>query len=439
MGRIGYDKKLSTEEKVLLFCATKKTMLRLYTFIIYCYSLGLHVASLFNAKAGLWVNGRKNWKKKLATFKPTSQNIYWFHCASLGEFEQGRPLIDELKNRDNDCCVVLTFFSPSGYELRKNYSNANHVFYLPIDTPSNANYFIKTIKPTAAFFIKYEFWFNYLNELKTQQIKTYLVSGIFRPNHYFFKWYGAWALKKLAAFTAFFVQNQSSLDLLSSAGFTNVIVAGDTRFDRVTTISKTPREIPFIETFKKNSFLIVAGSTWPEDESILLDLFYQAKKTSLDVKIIIAPHEVSSERVRDLLRYFGENNAVKYSAINEITLPLPILIIDNIGILSSLYQYATICYIGGGFSKGIHNVLEAAVYGKPVFFGPNYTKFMEAIELLKNGGVFSIKNTSEMSQKINQLLADKNYYNQCAEASYNYVNQNTGATNLIATHILKAE
>jgi 3-deoxy-D-manno-octulosonic-acid transferase len=414
-------------------------MLRLYTFIIYCYSFGLHVASLFNTKAALWVNGRKNWKKKLASYKPTSKNIYWFHCASLGEFEQGRPLIDELKNRQKDCCIVLTFFSPSGYELRKNYSNANYVFYLPIDTPSNASYFIKTIKPTAAFFIKYEFWFNYLTELKTQQIKTYLVSGIFRPNHYFFKWYGQWALKKLAAFTTFFVQNSSSFNLLASYGYTNVVIAGDTRFDRVKTISQTPREIPVIERFKNNSLLVVAGSTWPEDEELLLELFNHTKKNSVDIKIIIAPHEVSQERIGDLVQYFGAHNAVKYSAINETTGHFPIIIIDNMGMLSSLYQYATICYIGGGFGKGIHNILEAAVYGKPVFFGPNFYKFMEAVELIQNGGAFSVKTNKKMTQKVNQLMTDNNYYKQCAEASYNYVHQNTGATNLIATHILNDE
>ncbi len=412
-------------------------MRSLYSFFIICYGAGIRIFSAFNSKAALWVNGRKNWSEKLGKIDFEGKDVYWFHCSSLGEFEQGRPLIEAIKKQQPDCFILLSFFSPSGYEQKKKYSGANYIMYLPNDTKANAGLFIKEIKPKAAFFIKYEFWFNYLDVLKTNNINTYLVSGIFRPNHYFFKWYGKWAASQLKAFTTFFVQDQTSVELLSQLGYKNAIVTGDTRFDRVIAVAEAKRDLPEMINFEEGSKLLIAGSTWPEDEAVLLTLWHYIQKQGLNIKLVIAPHEVNNARVENMIKYFGEDHALKYSTFSNFSNRQSVLIIDNVGLLSSLYRYGKICYIGGGFGSGIHNSLEAAVYGKPVVFGPQYLKFIEAVQLVKREAAFSIRSGKELTEIIKKLIEDQAFYKSSSAAASEFVKQQAGATKLIMEKVFK--
>src|SRR4051812_16168865 len=376
-------------------------MMRLvYTLFIYFYFASIRFASFFNAKAKLWIDGRSGIFQQLKLKIQSSPSpVIWVHCASLGEFEQGRPIIEKLKKDHEDIKIVLTFFSPSGYEVRKNYTIADHVFYLPLDTPANAKKFISIVKPTAAFFVKYEFWFNYLTELKNNAIPTYLVSGIFRPDHYFFKNYAAWFRSQLTAFNHFYLQDEQSQKLLNSIGYKNTTVAGDTRFDRVSEVSKNIKNIPIIELFKQQNPLFIAGSTWEPDEELLSGFDFEAA----GFKLIIAPHEITEARIQFLLSKF-KDKAQRYSQVNEETIKTTnVLIIDNMGMLSSIYQYGTVAFIGGGFGKGIHNILEPAAFGLPVLFGPNYKKFEEAKELVHLRGAFVVNNGKDL-QSIIQLL-----------------------------------
>jgi 3-deoxy-D-manno-octulosonic-acid transferase len=413
-------------------------MLFIYTFFIRIYSLAIGISSLFNSKAKQWINGRKygisEIQKNIELKKSNSEKTIWIHCASLGEFEQGRPLIEKLKKQYPNQKIVLTFFSPSGYEIRKNYEGADFVFYLPEDTPSNASSFISIINPQAVFFVKYEFWFNYLNELKKRNIPTYLVSGIFRPNHYFFKWYGAWGKKQLSCFTHFFVQNEASKKLLNAIGYNNTTITGDTRFDRVFEICNNVKSVPHLADFKKNTKIIVAGSTWKQDEELLSTLDFK----SLDFKLIIAPHEVNEAHIQSIESMFegiSDINTLRYSKANEHNIKSTnVLIIDSIGLLSSLYQYGEIAYIGGGFGKGIHNILEAATFGLPVIFGPNYQKFAEAVELIKLQGASSINNVNELQHQVNKLTQTAVYQNT-SSACKSYILENVGATDKILSQI----
>ncbi len=387
---------------------------------------------MFNSKAKLWVTGRAKQELALRQAKYKIQNtkykIIWFHCASLGEFEQARPLIEAIKLNPKSI-IVLTFFSPSGYEIRKNYQSADYIFYLPIDTLSNARKFIETINPTAVFFVKYEFWFNYLQELKRKNIPTYLVIGIFRENHYFFKVYSSWFRKQLKCFTHFFLQDEKSVELLKSIGYTNTTFAGDTRFDRVADIAANIKSFPLIEQFKQDKKILIAGSSWREDE----DIIAQFKLGSL--KLIIAPHEIDENHIKSILELFKSSTIVRYSQANEVNVKAAEgMIIDNIGMLSSLYQYGAIAYIGGGFGKGIHNILEAATFGLPTIFGPNYQKFNEAKELIHLGGAFSITNHTEFENTM-QLLSDKSVLKTASHQSKQYVQNRVGATSKILNSI----
>jgi 3-deoxy-D-manno-octulosonic-acid transferase len=406
----------------------------LYNISIHVYSVLIHIASLFNPKAKLWVDGRKNIFQNLK-HKIQNQNselsIIWFHCASLGEFEQGRPLIEKIKKEKPEFKILLTFFSPSGYEVRKNYDGADFIFYLPIDTPSVTKEFIEIVKPTMAIFVKYEFWFNYLNELKKKAIPTYLICGIFRKEHYFFKSYGAWFRERLNCFTHFYLQDETSEQLLKSIGYANTTVAGDTRFDRVFEISKNVKQFDKVKQFVADKKVLVAGSTWNEDVKIISSFkFHEA-----GFKLIIAPHEIDETTINSVIQQFDNSTIVKYSQANEQNIKnADVLIIDNIGMLSSLYQYGTIAFVGGGFGKGIHNILEAATFGLPVIFGPNYQKFTEAKELIELGGAFVIGNTKEL-EKVISFLSDNDILNTSSSTAKNYVRDRIGATGKIFNSI----
>ena len=413
----------------------------IYTSIIYLYLLAIRVASLFNSKAKLWIAGRKDifriLERQLST--PNSQRLtpnsrlIWLHCASLGEFEQGRPLIEKIRQNKPETRIVLTFFSPSGYEIRKSYEGADHVFYLPMDTPSAAKKFIEIIKPDIAIFVKYEFWFNYLNELKGQHIPTYLICGIFREDHYFFKKHGLWFRKQLDAFTHFYLQDEASRHLLNSVGYENTTVAGDTRFDRVFEISKNVKQIDIIKQFVADKKVIIAGSTWAQDISIISGFNFNGE----GFKLIIAPHEIDETSIRSTIQQFGNSTVVRFSKANEQNVKTAdLLIIDNIGMLSTLYQYGTIAFIGGGFGKGIHNILEPATFGLPVIFGPEYLNFIEAKDLIRSGGAFTISSAAELKKTIVQL-SQPDVLKMASFAARSYVISRIGATDKITSSILK--
>jgi len=403
-------------------------MVFLYNLGIRIYQLLITIASLFNHKAQLWRNGRKGWKTRLKASIGENKRIVWFHCSSLGEFEQGRPVIEALREKHPDIKILLTFFSPSGYEIRKNYSGADYIFYLPIDTWFNAKTFIEIVNPISAIFIKYEFWYHYLNQLKKKNIPTYVISAIFRPEQAFFKPYGGWYRKFLLNFEHLFVQNEKSKDLLAKIGVNNVTVAGDTRFDRVIANAQHAKNIPLIEQFAKNAKVLVAGSTWPKDEEIIIEYF---KTNPFGLKLIIAPHEIHEQNIEKFIEKIGQQ-AIRYTQSNGIdSNEANVLIIDTIGILSSVYQYGTIAYIGGGFGVGIHNTLEAAVFGIPVIFGPNYQRFQEAHELIDIGVSKSVSNINELSAAIDSFVSSKEKLDKTRILAQGFFNSRAGATETI--------
>ncbi len=403
------------------FCL--KTM---YTLSVYLYSFLVRLAACFgNTKAKQLSVGQKQvWTQILAKLQAKEQRI-WIHCASVGEFEQGRPLIEDIHSKYSQYKIVVTFFSPSGYELRKNYAGADYVFYLPYDTRRNAKRFVEMVNPEKIYFIKYEFWRNYLNVIKKYKIPLYLVSANFRPDQVFFKWYGGWYRKLLGAFTHFFVQNERSKELLAKIGFTTVTVTGDTRFDRVCRIVDQARNIPDVERFVQGESCLVAGSTWPTDEEILVRYLNTEGRR---IKWIFAPHELHDSQINRLIMSVN-TRAVKYSQLQKVDpADYQVLVIDNIGMLSSLYRYGTVAYIGGGFGKGIHNTLEAAAYGIPVFFGPAYKKFQEAVDLAKQGGAFPVNNYDEFAQQLNILLNEPDKMQQAGTIAGAFVASGRGAT-----------
>lgn len=403
----------------------------LYNLSIYIFLFVIRIAALFNPKAKQWIVGRKTQQAKWEEQDFKKDDVIWFHCASLGEFEQGRPVIEKIKSQHPSYKILLTFFSPSGYEIRKNYKSADYLFYLPIDTIANAKKIIAIVKPKMVFFVKYEFWFNYLNELKKNKIATYLISGIFRENHYFFKYYGFWFRKQLNCFTHFFLQDKESARLLNSIQYNNITVSGDTRFDRVAEIARDVKSIEIVQDFITNKKVFIAGSTWNEDEQIILTQKFKA----LGFKIIIAPHEIHEHRLNQIETNFAKYNCLRFSKANEQNVKTAdLLIIDNIGTLSHLYQYGTVAFIGGGFGKGIHNILEAATFGLPVIFGPNYQKFTEAKQLIQLGGAFSVATNIQFNETL-QLLMDNFKLQQAADVAKKYVVEKTGATDIIFSSI----
>lgn len=393
----------------------------LYNIGIKLYYFVIWLASFFNTKAGLWINGRRQQK-----IKPLNSSI-WFHFASLGEFEQGRPILEAVRKQYAGKSIVITFFSPSGYEIRKSTPLADAVYYLPLDTPKNARDFIDMIKPDMAIFTKYEYWYHYFKELNRQNIPLYIVSGIFRPGQVFFKWYGGLHRKMLSFVTHFFLQDESSEQLLNKLGLTNITVSGDTRFDRVWANAQNPKEIVGVSEFKNGQKLFIAGSTWPEDEKLLATL----PALYPDWKFIFAPHEVGEEKINHLIGLLPPNSTVKYSQLTTHNAQLQILVIDNIGMLSSLYAYGDIAYIGGGFGAGIHNTLEAAAFGLPVIFGPRYLKFNEARELIALKAGFSISDEAQLKGIVDTLITDEAFYSTTSKKIYNYVQEHTGATEMI--------
>lgn len=401
-------------------------MLWIYNIGIAFYAILLKFAAFFNPKAKLFTSGRKNIFQEIAKKVNPQHEPIWFHFASLGEFEQGRPVLETIKAKQPNQKIVVTFFSPSGYEIRKNYALAD-VFYLPLDTASNAKKFIDLVNPKQAIFTKYEFWHHYFNVLNERKIPLYLISGIFRPNQAFFKWYGGFYRNMLKNISHFFVQNTESLSLLKSIGFDNISLAGDTRFDRVYENAQNPKRLELIETFCNNDKVFIAGSTWSEDEKLLVSL----TEKNPDWKFIIAPHEIGDSHIKEIEGLFPK--AIKFSILSsQLSENLPqILIIDNIGMLSSLYQYAKVAYIGGGFGAGIHNTLEAAAFGLPVIFGPKYDKFQEAKDLIEIDAAKSISNNEELVNAFEYFEENE----KASAAAKNYVEHKKGATEMILKKI----
>jgi len=415
----------------------------LYTIGIVLFSFAIRLASLFNKKAKLFIEGRKNIFQQIqSTVIPASRPV-WFHFASLGEFEQGRPVLEAFKAKYANEKIIITFFSPSGYEVRKNYTGADGVFYLPLDTAANARRFIELANPKMAIFTKYEFWYHYFNALHQRQVPLYLISAIFRPGQVFFKWYGGFNRRILRLVSHFFVQNEESMQLLHNIGFKNVTRSGDTRFDRVYTHTQHPQQLPLITTFCGEAPVVIAGSTWPDDEKLLADLAL----ANPGWKFILAPHEIHQSHIREIEGLFPDSVRFSEYALNaqpathniqhtahniqHTTRNPQTLIIDNIGMLSSLYAYGKIAYIGGGFGAGIHNTLEAAAFGLPVIFGPKYDKFQEAKDLIALGAAQSIKNASELDNAFEQFKWDK----QAGVHAKTYVADNKGATAQILSRI----
>jgi 3-deoxy-D-manno-octulosonic-acid transferase len=413
----------------------------LYNFIIQITSLLLRIVAFFNPKIKLFVDGRKLVFETLFNKIKSTDKTIWFHAASLGEYEQGLPVIEKIKIKYPDHKIILTFFSPSGYEIRKNNSIADVTVYLPLDTVSNAKKFLEIVHPDLVFFIKYEFWPNYLNELKKLKIKTYLISGIFREKQAFFKWYGGFYRTALKSFDYFFVQNESSKTLLQSIGFNNVKISGDTRFDRVVSILERNNSIDFIEDFIKTTStalcdtknkIIVIGSSWTKDESLIVNYINQSQ----NLKFIIAPHNINKEQIQELKLSISKKT-IFYSEKDNLDLScFEVLIIDIIGILTKIYSYADIAYVGGGFGNpGVHNILEPATFGIPIIIGPNYSHFAEATALVHQEGCISISDQKELNETLNNLILNEDIRSEKGHICSTFVQMNKGATDVILKNI----
>ena len=423
----------------------------MYNVIIYLYLLGVAIYSRFNEKV------RKMWRGEREAFRILKKKVdpeakyVWFHAASLGEFEQGRPLMEELRREHPEYKILLTFFSPSGYEVRKNYEGADIITYLPLDTITNARRFLRAVRPVMAYFIKYEFWYNYLHILKHRGVPVYSVSSIFRPDQVFFKWYGRQYGKVLNCFTHFFVQNEVSKELLAKIGIKNVTIVGDTRFDRVLQIKEAAKQLPIVEAFVKESGVrsqesvghskpkvFVAGSSWPPDEEIFIKYFNQHPEW----KLIIAPHVIGEDHLRQIEKLLEGRKVVRYTKISEnsenseYSENADVLIIDCFGLLSSIYRYGDVAYVGGGFGVGIHNLLEAAVWSVPVFFGPNNQKFQEAQGLKKNGGL-EITDYESFASQMDRLAKDADYLKAQGEQAGRFVESLSGATEKVLAATLR--
>ena len=404
----------------------------LYNFGLTLYVWLIRLVAPRHPKARLWIDGRKDLYKRMAeTIDPTDR-IVWVHVASLGEFEQGRPIIERIRKTHPEYKILLTFFSPSGYEVRKNYQGVDYIFYLPIDTPRNARRFLDAAHPEIAIFVKYEFWLNLLRDLRRRKVRTYIVSAIFRRNSIFFRPYGGMWRQALESFDVMFVQNEESKKLLAGLGFDNVIVAGDTRFDRVAEIAAAAKHIDIIDRFKGDKRLFVAGSTWNPDEELLIRLI----NDNADVKFIVAPHEMDEGRMARLAAE-AKGGTLRYTQCTPHTAygSKQLLILDTVGILASVYGYATWSYIGGGFGVGIHNTLEAATFGLPVAFGPNYAKFKEARDLVTLGAARPVKNYDELRTWFIPLRDNEDFLQKTSRIAKDYTTRHQGATNIIVKTI----
>ncbi len=409
-------------------------MFFLYNQIVFIAGFLLKIVALFSPKMALFVKGRKDVFKTLEAKIQANDKSIWFHAASLGEYEQGLPVIEKIKEKYPSHKIIVTFFSPSGYEVRKNNTVANCTVYLPLDTQKNAKQFIELTNPELVFFIKYEYWPNYLNELKKRNIKTYLISGILRENQAFFKWYGGFYRKALNAFDFFFVQNESSKQLLQSLGHQNVLVSGDTRFDRVSTILEKDNTLNFIAEFKDNKITVVVGSSWPKDEEIIAQ--YINQYSNENVKFIIAPHNIKAEQIAKLKALITKPTALFSEKENQSLSDQQVFIIDTIGILTKIYSYADIAYVGGGFGNpGIHNILEPATFGIPIVIGPNYSHFAEATALVKLEGCVSIANNKDLLETFDDLIYKPDIRFQKGAICRQFVQQNKGATAIILNHL----
>ncbi len=402
----------------------------IYNIVIYICALLGRISGLYSRKARLFWRGRKGLLKIIEQRVTHDRPIAWVHVASLGEFEQGRPLIEKIRSEHPDYQILVTFFSPSGYEIRKNYEGADYIFYLPIDTPRNAKKFLNAIKPQMAIFVKYEYWLNYLSELRRRRIKTYIVSTIFRRDSIFFKTWGSPFRAALRGFETIFVQDKESQTILSEIDVTNVIVAGDTRFDRVWDIAQKSRELPEIERFKANNDLFIAGSTWPADEEILMELVDKYPS----IKFIIAPHEIDSERIDAIMSRLGDKG-VRYSEYNGQEVQA--LVLDTMGMLSGVYKYAKWGYIGGGFGRGIHNTLEAATFGLPIAFGPNYQRFKEAQDLIKLGVAHSVNSDVELEMWFRKLYNNDERRAKLSQKTLDFMAQSRGAVAIIMGRVFQ--
>lgn len=407
----------------------------LYTLGIYLFSFVMRIAALFHPKARAWVEGRRGWRRKQKSASNAPAPLLWIHCASLGEFEQGRPVIEGLKAQLPQLRVLLTFFSPSGYEVRKDYAQADHVHYLPLDTPANAKAFLDIWQPDIAVFVKYEFWYNHLQALQRRQIPVLLIAGLFRPGQLFFRPYGKPFRRVLRGFGHLFVQNEASARLLSAYGLEQHTTAGDTRIDRVWQIARAAPQNTVVEAFAQQHPVLVIGSSWPEDERHLLPFLNEYLPA--DWKAILAPHQIGESHLRDIEAGL-QLPCLRYSAAasSEAEEKARVMIIDNIGMLSGLYQYGRIAYIGGAFGSGLHNTLEPIAFGLPVLFGPKYDKFEEARYLVEAGGGFVVRDSAAVRQQFQQLLMP-DVYRQAAQAARQYIERNRGASQVAVAAIME--
>lgn len=407
-------------------------MYLLYSFILSIVTLTLKVLALFQPKMKLFVEGRKNTLKTLQQKLP-NKPILWFHAASLGEYEQGLPLIEAIKKEHPNYGILLTFFSPSGFEVRKNNTIADVTVYLPLDLPHLVKAFLNLVNPKAVFFIKYEFWPNYLKFLNERNVPTFLVSGIFRENQLFFKSYGGLYRKSLKSFDYFFVQNETSKKLIESLGYSNVLCSGDTRFDRVAAIVEENKSLDFVESFKGDNALMIIGSSWPKDEEILLPLLNQSSES---IKFLIAPHNIKNDQIQYLKNSINKKT-ILYSEKDTVDInEHQIMIVDTVGLLTKMYRYADWAYVGGGFGNpGVHNVLEPAVFGMPVIIGSNYNHFAEATDLVDLGGCISIKNSEELQSIVKSITNDQTLRNKLGFINQTYIQKRTGATQTILEHL----
>ncbi|MBL7924260.1 MAG: 3-deoxy-D-manno-octulosonic acid transferase [Bacteroidia bacterium] len=404
----------------------------LYVLGIGCYGMAIHLAAIFHGKARAWVQGRQHWRQHLKEAMPSDKrHRIWFHCASLGEFEQGRPVLEQIRKEFPGHFILLSFFSPSGYEAKKNDPLADHVCYLPLDGARSSRQFVEIVSPSLVFFVKYEFWYFYGKFLHERKIPFFCLSAIFRPGQIFFKPWGVFFRKILTRYSHLFVQDQASLELLYKNRIPSVTVSGDTRFDRVMENSRRKADFPLIEQFTSGQLTLVAGSTWPEDEKVLAALMKEVPT----LKMIIAPHELGESRLRKLESRF-EGKALRYSQLGSSPgQQASVLIIDSIGMLSLLYRYGKYAYLGGGFGSGIHNILEAAVYGKPVFFGPHFNKFREARDLKAMGGGIPVKNAAALLQAFDRLENDPEQYRLLCQKNQKYIEDRKGATEILMNYL----